>query len=76
MIAIKGMTMPKTCYDCPLLQDGWVDRFCGITWMPLRYPEYREKRDKTCPLVPCIGIIRGYKEHKPKLFDFDDEVEE
>lgn len=45
-------------------------------WMLLRYPEYRKKRDKTCPLVPCIGIIRGYKEHKPKLFDFDDEVEE
>ena len=54
MIAIKDIEMPKTCYDCPLLQDGWVDRFCGITWMPLRYPEYREKRDKTCPLVEVI----------------------
>ncbi len=50
MIAIN-MEMPKTCYDCPLFHDGWVDHYCGITWMRLSYPEYREKRDKTCPLV-------------------------
>ena len=25
MIAIKGMTMPKSCGDCPMFHEGWED---------------------------------------------------
>lgn len=51
MIAIKGMTMPKSCSECPMFHDGWADDFCGITELPLVYPEYLEVRHKTCPLI-------------------------
>lgn len=77
MIAIKGMDMPKCCDDCWALDDNGDYPFCLITQETRGYNfRTREKRMDKCPLIPCIGIIRGYKEHKPKLLDFDDEVEE
>ena len=82
MIAIRNMGMPKSCEECPILKveefewedDGYWEwdeqKIC-----PLIDDHINNEKDTRCPLVPCIGIIRGYKEHKPK-FDFDEEVEE
>lgn len=71
MIAIRNIEMPKSCSECPMFHEGLIGHYCRITWVLLNYPQYCEERDKTCPLVPCIGIIRGYKEHKPN-FDFEE----
>lgn len=78
MIAIK-MDMPQYCGKCPfVILTGWevIYANCRISDVDLDRIEWTKERHKDCPLIPCIGIIRGYKEHKPKFFDFDDEVDE
>lgn len=84
MIAIKGMEMPPNCLECPFIQFDHGNNVDLVICEPLqRYIVYESRlfellntqKMKDCPLIECIGIIRGYKEHKPK-FDFDDEVEE
>ena len=86
MIAIKGMAMPQNCLDCPFLQFEYGNNVTLIICEVLQrymiyaselYEALSTQKMKDCPLIECIGIIRGYKEHnKPKIFDFDDEVEE
>lgn len=81
MIAIKGMDMPPNCLDCPFLQFEYGNNVTLVICEVLqRYVIYKSElcellstqKMKDCPLIPCIGIIRGYKEHEPK-FDFDEE---
>lgn len=84
MIAIKGMTMPNSCADCPFLQFEYGNNVTLIICEVLQrymiyaselYEALNTQKMKDCPLVECIGIIEGCKEHKPKL-DFDEEIEE
>ena len=83
MIAIRNMEIPKSCGECPILRveefeweedEGYWDceewKIC-----PLIDDHINGEKDTRCPLIPCIGIIRGYKEHKLKPFDFE-EVED
>lgn len=52
-IYIKGMQMPKNCYDCELIDifkdcphyDTPNEAFVSIPWL-------RERRHENCPLVP------------------------
>ena len=74
MIAIRDMEMPTHCGGCKFYIWDYLERNGICLCNNYKHVDLRE-RDKDCPLVPCIGIIRGYKEHKPK-FDFDDEAEE
>jgi hypothetical protein len=50
-VAIKDMEMPESCYDCPMLQEGWTCSFCGLTNTALIYPEGDKERIKGCPLI-------------------------
>ena len=78
MIAIKGMTMPNSCAECQMSYlSGWVDVDCHciLGVFGVSDIDWKHERHENCPLVECIGIIRGCKEHKPK-FDFDEEVED
>lgn len=79
MIAIKGLEMPKSCADCPMSYlSGWEIIYCHCVLgvYGINDIDWAHERHKDCPLVECIGIIRGYKENKPKLFGFDEEVED
>lgn len=55
-ILIKGMEMPKNCYDCPL--EHLSENYYGDVmsrWCPLMYKEstedYDGQRHPDCPLV-------------------------
>lgn len=56
-IYIKGMEMPKNCFDCPLFDDVYTnadgddDYICGLG-VPLDYYQASGKTKKDCPLVP------------------------
>jgi len=47
-ILIKGMEMPKNCFDCPLFDDVYTDGL-GV---PLDYYQASGETKKDCPLVP------------------------
>ncbi len=55
-ILIKGMEMPKNCFDCPLFDDVYTDAdgdddyICGLG-VPLDYYQASGKTKKDCPLV-------------------------
>ena len=58
-VMIKGMEMPRTCFECKL-----ADSFCLVTRMT--YRENPNKwRQRDCPLIPIVpvdGEERLYKE--------------
>lgn len=51
MIAIKGMTMPKSCGDCPMFCEGFVHIFCGVTEISLWDIDTYKERHENCPLI-------------------------
>ena len=48
-ILIKGMDIPKSCSDCPLIRFGIPDYFCVRTGT--RNPRAGDTRNNDCPLV-------------------------
>lgn len=78
MIAIKSLNMPKTCEDCPMsykeedYEGFWDGDVCILI------EDYVDcclgERDKRCPLIECIGVIRKVIKHTPRieLDDVDD----
>ena len=61
MIAIKGLSMPRSCFYCPLRHEHFAleKQFCGalciITDDPklweLKLKDIKEKRSINCPLI-------------------------
>lgn len=54
MIAIKGMTMPESCYDCPAMDDSYG----SCAFFELRGHEgwcSNFMRPASCPLVEVKG---------------------
>ena len=56
-ILIKGMEMPKNCFDCPLFDDVYTDAdgdddYCCGLGVPLDYYKTSGETKKDCPLVP------------------------
>ncbi len=71
MIAIKGMTMPKSCGDCPLFHDELIYMNCNLTGMELMYPQFHEGRDKTCPLIELDRRL----EHEINVYQYERTLE-
>lgn len=81
MIAIKDMKMPPNCMKCRFLNVDYD--YDVIVCKALRKSmdkkghierKLGKKRMYDCPLIECVGIIRGFKEHKPNFY-FDEEYE-
>ena len=56
-VYIKGMEMPKNCFDCPLFDDVYTDAdgdddySCSLG-VPLDYYQGSGETKKDCPLIP------------------------
>lgn len=48
-VYIKGMEMPKNCWECPCDYGSFGECVCGLTEKTTR--KFREKRRDDCPLV-------------------------
>lgn len=65
-VTIKGMTMPKGCYECSLLvSDENCREYCVDTGLQ---PADRTKRMEACPLY-----VKPTGEWKEKSVDFDED---
>lgn len=52
MVGIKGMAMPKDCYDCNFISNIAIGRFCCVAALQcLPCPYATGQRPEWCPLV-------------------------
>ena len=49
-ILIKGMEIPKACYECCMYQADIY--YCSAAWRDIDIPDSSEGRCSFCPLVP------------------------
>ena len=65
-VYIKGITIPKGCYDCPMLEGDRYDGLCHAAskwldddeyWLWYAYPEgdIDDSKPTNCPLLPVPG---------------------
>lgn len=51
-VLIKGMEMPKSCYECVFKHKFFKNLNCGVERLKgKKYPEFSDKRHPDCPLV-------------------------
>lgn len=71
MIAIKNMTMPQNCLDCPFLQFEYGNNVTLIICEPLQrymiyaselYEALNTQKMKDCPLIEVIALIKEKEE--------------
>lgn len=63
MIAVEGMDMPKSCYECDFnvgeyTRDYWEKRYCVRTGSGMTKTS-NKRRNKDCPLIEmakCRGV--------------------
>ena len=83
-ILIKGMEMPKTCYDCHLCEqtDYYASPYCRVSddddMMSIN--EIRAKRRDNCPLIPvpdhgrlidADALLEDIRKHSASYFADD-----
>ena len=76
-IYIKGMHVPKSCWECPCDYGEFMDCICGLTEQSTR--EFRGERRDDCPLVevPPHGQLTdadGVISPMEKTFENFDEI--
>lgn len=51
-VLVKGMKMPESCFDCPLIHGEYL--ICTITGSDLRdVQNIQKERAQDCPLISC-----------------------
>lgn len=72
MIAIKGMTMPKSCADCQMSYlSGWVVVYCHciLGVFGVSDIDWNHERHENCPLIELDRRLRH------EIYAYQDELE-
>jgi len=66
-VLVKGMEIPKNCWECPCDYGAFGECVCGLTEKSTR--EFREKRRDDCPIFLRVPAPHG------RLIDASEEIQ-